>query len=240
MLGRGGPRHGDVVDVDGAAVRLSVNPRARRISLRVDARAGVVVATAPSARGLGQALAFARTRTDWMASRLAARRQQTALRPGAVIPVRGRPTRLAAVPGPASARLVNGEVHAGGEGEAFERRVRRLLAAEALADLTARTAVHAAALGKAVPKVGVADARTRWGSCSPPRPGEAHGRIRYSWRLVLAPPTVLDYVAAHEVAHLAEPNHSPAFWAVTASLYGDVAAARQWLKLHGATLHAIG
>jgi predicted metal-dependent hydrolase len=85
----------------------------------------------------------------------------------------------------------------------------------------------------------VIDARTRWGSCSPPRAGAPHGRIRYSWRLVLAPPAVLDYVAAHEVAHLAEPNHSPAFWAVCADLYGDVAPARRWLKQNGAALHAV-
>jgi predicted metal-dependent hydrolase len=216
-----------------------VNPRARRISLRVDARAGLVVATAPSQRGLSQALAFARTRTTWMAQRLGAGRTATALEPGAVIPLRGRPVTLVAGPGASAARLEPGAIISGGEGEAFARRIRRLLRAEALRDLTTRTHAHALALGSPRPTVAVNDARTRWGSCSPPRGGEAHGRIRYAWRLVLAPPEVLDYVAAHEVAHLAEANHSAAFWAVAARLYGDVAPARRWLKQHGAALHAI-
>ena len=240
MFGRGAPKHGEVVELNGAPVRFSVNPRARRISLRVDARAGVVVATAPSARSLGQALAFAKTRTDWMTERLAMASERTALEPGATVPVRGRSTPLVAAIGRGAARLEDGVIRAGGEGEAFARRVGRLLRAEALADLSDRTAVHAAALGRPVPAVAVADARTRWGSCTPPRAGEPRGRIRYSWRLVLAPPWVLDYVAAHEVAHLAEPNHSPAFWAVTGALYGDVARARRWLNLHGSALHRVG
>lgn len=240
MFGRARrPQPGDVVDVAGAPVRLAVNPRARRISLRLDAR-GAVVATAPSARALAQAEAFARSRAGWIAERLAARPAQSALKPGAVIPLRGRPVRLVAVPGRGAARLTGEAVAAGGDSDAFARRVRRLLRAEALADLQARTAVHAAALGLPSPAVAVADARTRWGSCTPPRGPGDRGRVRYSWRLVLAPPFVLDYVAAHEVAHLREANHGPAFWSLCARLYGDVAPARAWLKAHGAALHAVG
>ena len=227
-------KSGDVVDVGSASVRLAVNARARRIGLRIDA-AGQVVATAPSTRALPQALAFARARSGWIAERLTARPQAVALEPGSTIPVRGRPVRLVAEPGRRAARLEGETVVAGGEGDAFARRVLRLLRAEALADLRAATARHVAALGKPIPTVAVADARTRWGSCTPGR-----GTIRYSWRLILSPPPVLDYVAAHEVAHLAEANHSPAFWAVVARLYGDPKPARTWLKAHGAALHAVG
>lgn len=232
-------RTGDVLEVDGASVRLSVNPRARRVSLRLDATRREVVAVAPSARHLPAALAFARSRTAWISSCLSTTSARTPLLPGQIIPVRGRPVLLVGSGGRAAARLQGETVVAGGEGEAFERRVRRMLRAEALADVNTRTARHVAALGVAAPEVAVMDARTRWGSCTPGLAG-GRGRIRYSWRLVLAPPWVLDYVAAHEAAHLVEANHQPAFWAVCERLYGDVRPARAWLKANGARLHAIG
>ena len=99
--------------------------------------------------------------------------------------------------------------------------------------------MHCSALDCALPKVNLQDARTRWGSCRGAHPGRL-AAIRYNWRLVLGPPEVLDYVAAHECAHLIEANHGPRFWAVVHSLYGDPAAARAWLKAHGARLHAVG
>jgi len=93
--------------------------------------------------------------------------------------------------------------------------------------------------------VSIMDARARWGSCKPPRAagfGAAAevGRIRYSWRLILSPFEVMDYVAAHECAHLIEANHSPAFWAVVRGLIGDERPQRAWLKANGAALHAFG
>ena len=227
-------KSGDVVDVGPARVRLAVNARARRIGLRIAAD-GEVVATAPSARSLPQALAFARDRSSWITERLKARPAGATLEPGAIIPLRGAPTRLEVAPGRGAARLEPGGIVSGGEGETYARRVLRLLQAEARADLAAATARYAAALGRPAPKLSLTDARTRWGSCSP-----ARGAVRYSWRLVLAPPAVLDYVAAHEVAHLVEANHSPRFWAVVTRLYGDPRAARAWLKADGAALHAVG
>ena len=121
----------------------------------------------------------------------------------------------------------------------------RALKAEARRILTERTEVHARAVGRPMPAVAITDPRARWGSCTPPRTrgfGAAAevGRIRYSWRLVLAPPAVLDYVAAHECAHLVEANHSRKFWAVVHSINGDHRPHRDWLKAHGARLHAFG
>ena len=227
-------KSGDLVDVGPAQVRLAVNPRARRIGLRIAAD-GAVVATAPSARSLPRALAFARERASWIAERLDARPAGVPFAPGPVVPVRGRPTLLRAERGRRAARLEAGELVAGGEGEAFARRILAWLKREALADLKSATARHAAALGRPAPAVRLTDARTRWGSCTP-----ATASIRYSWRLVLGPPEVLDYVAAHEAAHLVEANHSPAFWAVVQRLYGDPAKARAWLRAQGAALHAVG
>ena len=168
-----------------------------------------------------------------------------AFHPGAVIEVGGEPCRLEraamrvrpavkAATVEEAARLI-----ACGEGEAFSRAVIRGLKAEALARLRGRTEAHCIALARPLPTVALQDARSRWGSCRAAGPA-GPSVIRYNWRLVLAPPEVLDYVAAHECAHLLEANHGPRFWAVVRRLYGDPSAARAWLKAHGAGLQAMG
>jgi predicted metal-dependent hydrolase len=240
---------GDRIDVDGASVRLSVSRRARRISLRLDAARGEVVAIAPNPRRLAEAAAFAGQRSGWIAARLAGLPKAAPFAPGAVIEVAGEPCRLVRAPGrphwrPAADGAAR-ELAAAGEGEAFSRAVLRMLKAEARRVLLERTEIHARALKQPMPVVSLTDARGRWGSCSPPRSrgfgaGVEVGRIRYSWRLILAPPEVLDYVCGHECAHLIEANHSPAFWAVSRALVGDERPHRAWLRAHGARLHAVG
>ena len=236
---------GDVVEINGWPVRLRVHARARRVSLRLDTARREVVATAPDLRRLPDALAFARSRAVWIAERLDALPDVVAFAPGQIISVGGAPCRLERAAMRIPARLIPARdaeparLLAYGEGPAFARAVVRALKAEALGVLTARTAVHAAALGAPMPGVAVMDARARWGSCTPAH-GGAGARIRYVWRLILAPASVLDYVAAHECAHLVEANHGPRFWAAVARLYGDPAPARAWLKHHGARLHGMG
>ena len=224
---------GDVVEVGPALVRLRVNPRARRLTLSVSG--GQVTATAPSARRLREVLEFARTRSDWIARQVAAAPPAQPFVPGARVPLRGELLELRAVEGRGTARITGGAIVSGGEGEAFSRRVTNLMKREALADFRARTAVHAAALGKPAPQVSVFDAGGRWGSCTP-----ARRAVRYSWRVVTAPPWVLDYLSAHETAHLVEPNHSPKFWALVTRLHGDPARARAWFRTHGPALQALG
>jgi predicted metal-dependent hydrolase len=223
----------------GGALRLSVNPRARRLSIRIDARAGEAVAVAPSERRLGEVVAFARTKAGWIAERLAARAEILAFAPGAEVSWQGRPLRLEATGGAGAARLVEtaeGPVlRSGGEGEAFSRRIENWFRRAARDVLVERTEVHLKALGQKPVKVSIVDTRSRWGSCSP------HNRsIRYSWRVIMAPPAVADYLAAHEVAHLVHADHSPAYWAVVARLVGDHRPHRRWLREHGAALHAVG
>jgi len=224
-----------LIEVGGRPVRLRVNKRARKLTLRVNGATGEVTVTAPSARRLPEAADFARRRAAWIAEKVAELPETSPFRPGSTIPLRGEPVRLEAVPGSGAARLRDGVVVSGGEGEAYSRRVLNLLRREALADFRERTAVHAARLGVPVPKISLVDPRGRWGSCSPHR-----AAIRYSWRLICAPPFVLDYLAAHETAHLVEANHSPRFWAQVARAYGDPSAARAWLRDHGPALHALG
>ena len=234
---------GDRLDVAGSAVRLKVNPRARRVSLRLDRTRREIVATAPSPRRLPEAAAFARERAGWIAERLAELPQTAPLSPGQLIEVFGRPVRLEAGGGRARwIEPVDGStprIVAMGEGEGFARAVILVIRKRAAEVLTERTAHYAGRLGAPMPKVSVADARSRWGSCKP-GPGGTPGVIRYSWRLALAPFEVADYVAAHECAHLRELNHGPRFWAHVRDLVGDERRHRAWLRAEGARLHAFG
>ena len=226
-------------DALGVPVRLSVNPRARRLSIRIDGRAGEAVLVAPSERRLADAVAFARTRASWMRDRLAERPQGSPLEPGATIPLFGQDTRLIAAGGAGAARLIDASdgpiIQSGGEGEAFARRVENLLKRLARQVLVERTEHHLRTLGQRSVKVSIADTKSRWGSCSP------HNRsIRYSWRVIMAPPAVADYLAAHEVAHLVHADHSPAYWSVVQTLVGDHRPFRKWLRENGPALHAVG
>ncbi len=234
---------GDRLEVAGAAVTLRVNRRARRVSLRLDRTRREIVATAPSQRRLSEAAAFARERAHWIADRMAELPAATPIHPGMMLSVFGEPVRLEA--GSGRARWIaaaDGEparIAAMGEGEGFARAVLLILKRRAHAVLTERTETYAAMLGQATPKVTVADAKGRWGSCRPGLRGQP-ASIRYSWRLALAPFAVADYVAAHECAHLLELNHGPRFWAHVAALVGDPKAHRAWLREEGPRLHAFG
>jgi hypothetical protein len=167
----------------------------------------------------------------------------TPVHPGMVLTVFGEPVRLEAGAGRAKwLPAANGEparIAAMGEGEGYARAVILMLKKRAMAVLGERTEVYAAMLGVGPPRVTVADAKGRWGSCRPGVCGQA-ASIRYSWRLALAPYEVADYVAAHECAHLLELNHGPRFWAHVRALVGDPKSHRAWLRAEGARLHAFG
>jgi hypothetical protein len=121
-----------------------------------------------------------------------------------------------------------------GEAAHVNRRVSDFFKREAERDLQAASRRYAAKLGVAVKRISVRDQSSRWGSCS------NTGVLSFSWRLILAPPFVLDYLAAHEVAHLVELNHSPRFWRLVGRLYQDADRAKVWLDVHGTDLHRYG
>ena len=214
--------------LDGARVEVAsrVSARARRITLRVGAADGRVTLTRPRGVPEAEALAFAAERGAWLRDRLAARPEAVPVVPGAAIPVEGWPVRVVAA---ASAALAAGEmrVPADRPGPAAERLLRGL-AAERLGPLCA---AHAGVLGRGVARIALRDTRGRWGSCT------HEGRLMFSWRLAMAPPEVLAYVAAHEAAHLAHMDHSPAFWAAVARLMPGFESPRRWLRDEGADLH---
>jgi predicted metal-dependent hydrolase len=236
---------GDLVEINGRPVRLKVHASARRVSLRLDSAKREVVATAPSLRRLPDALAFAQSRSVWIAERLDALPNPHVFRPGDSITLAGAPCRLERAAMRIAPRVIPARedevarLLAYGEGLVYARAVERGLKAEALKVLKARTMVHAAALAQPDPSVAVMDARARWGSCMPAH-GGAGARIRYVWRLIMAPPFVLDYVAAHECAHLVEANHGPRFWALVRQVCGSEKPSRDWLRRHGARLHGFG
>lgn len=224
---------------NGHTLRLSVNKRARRLSIRIDTRSREAVVVAPSASALAQGVAFAQTKAEWIGEKLDQAVEGQPFKPGMTVGLLGRTIRLEGAAGVGAARLIDlpdGPVlRAGGEGDAYSRRIENWFRKQARLFLLERTEHYLKALGQAPVRVSIVDTRSRWGSCSP------HNRsIRYSWRVVMAPERVADYLAAHEVAHLVRADHSPEYWAVVEGLIGDHKPMRQWLKHHGAQLHAIG
>jgi len=216
-------------------VALKVSAAARRLTLRLDPLRDRVVVTRPKGVPAREALAFARAQTAWVATRLDALAPRVPFAPGQEIPVLGTPHRIEAAPGTRrGVWMADGRIHVSGAPEFTARRVRDFLVKTARHELTARSHDLAARLGRRPARVAVRDTRSRWGSCT------STGHLSFSWRLILAPVPVLQYVVAHEVAHLVELNHSPRFWAVVRDLVGETRAERDWLKTHGSRLHRFG
>lgn len=212
---------------------------AKRITLRVSSATGRVLLTLPARTAIETARAFAEAQRGWIAARLAALPDRLAFVDGTTVPIRGVPHLIRHEPGRGTTRT--GRAPDGtllllvpGDPAALPGRVRRHLAAEAGRDLRSATERYATRLGLAARRVTIRDTRSRWGSCS------STGALSFSWRLVLAPPDVLDYLAAHEVAHLRELNHSDRFWSLLRELCPGTDAAERWLKRHGAGLHRYG
>lgn len=220
----------------GVPVAIRVSARARRLSLRVDATARGVELVLPQRCPADTAIGFVARHRGWIAARAAAMPPPLRLCDGATVPVFGVPHRIrrvVAVDAPPVA-IADGEIRVRGDPAHLPRRVIDHLKALARRDFGERARTLAARLGKSVARVGVRDPKSRWGSCS------SKGTLSFSWRLVLAPEPVIQYVVAHEVAHLVEMNHSPRFWRVVASLVPDAAAPRAWLRRHRAELMSVG
>jgi predicted metal-dependent hydrolase len=230
------------IDFDGEVhlVRLRRHRQARRYTLRIHSATREVVLTMPPRGSLKQAREFAHKHGGWIAARLKRLPQAAPFTHGAVLPLRGVDHRIAHKRGARGTVWVE----TGADGESLlcvagtephvPRRVRDFLKREANRDLEAASRLAAQALGVAIKRVSVRDQSSRWGSCS------TTGLLSYSWRLILAPPFVLEYLAAHEVAHLVEMNHSARFWRLVERICPHVTRAKSWLDAHGADLHRFG
>ncbi len=219
-----------------ARVRIRVSARARRIALRIDAAERKVELVLPAGVPPSHGLRFLAAKQGWIAARLAALPKPVRFAEGVIVPVFGIPHRIRREDDPAALPVMirGGEIRVRGDPAHLERRVRDHLVAMARVEFAARARPLAARIDRKLARVGVRDTKSRWGSCS------GRGNLSFSWRLVFAPEPVIDYVVAHEVAHLAEMNHGPRFWRLVESLSPDSAAARAWLKRHRSRLLSYG
>ncbi|MGL5010347.1 MAG: M48 family metallopeptidase [Paracoccaceae bacterium] len=204
-------------------ITLRRSARSRRFSLRVSRVDGRVTLTLPVRAREAEAMAFAVTQEGWLRRAIAGLPVVAQVTFGTVLPVEGRMLRV--VPGAGRVvRVVEDRLEVPGDAAQVGRRVAAFLKTLARNRLAVASDRYAGLLGRRVARLTLRDPRSRWGSCT------ADGALMYSWRLAMAPPEVLDYVAAHEVAHLVEMNHSADFWAVVTRLRPDWKIQRDWLR----------
>jgi predicted metal-dependent hydrolase len=218
-----------------ARVEWRRNSRARRVSLRIDPSGGSVVVTLPTRATRKAGMALLMGHADWVSDRLAALPEAIPFIDGAMVPICGVPHRIRHAPAArGGAFLLDQELHVTGAPEFLARRVRDFLRREALHRLSALTMAKSGLIGVTPKRVSVKDTTSRWGSCAPDK------ALALSWRLLMAPAFVQDYVVAHEVAHLRHMNHGPKFWSLVDQLTPHTKIAIPWLRAEGARLLRIG
>lgn len=211
-------------------ILLRRSGRARRISLRISQLDGRVTLTLPNGVPESEAFSFARQKESWIRSHLERREDDVPVALGSEIPVQG--VNHLVVQGQGRRVVMeDGMIMVPGPVERIGARLKGHFKQMARVRLVGASDEYATRLGKSYDRISIRDTRSRWGSCS------NNGTLMYSWRLIMAPDVVLDYVAAHEVAHLAEMNHSPAYWEGVERIFGDYRPARRWLKNEGNMLH---
>jgi predicted metal-dependent hydrolase len=228
------------LDVGSRVMPLTIreNSRATRITLRIEPGGRALNLTVPVGLKTYEIDDFLMRHEGWLQSKLAKFSVENPIRPGGRISIRGVAHRIehtGSLRGVTEALIVDGEpvLRVSGLEDHMGRRIATFLKKEARRDLEMLARRHAASIHKPIASVSMKDTRSRWGSCS------WDGNLSFSWRIVMAPPLVVDYLAAHEVAHLREMNHGPKFWALCKQLCPHMEEARRWLKLHGSQLHAI-
>lgn len=228
----------ELLKIDGKSIEITLrtNPRARRFIVKVDPSTGEVSVVAPNTRSLDRALDFARKEKEWIAGRLATIPEPVHLNLGAAVMFRGVDYVIRTGEGRRTPVWIDRDamrptLRVGGSPEHVSRRVLDWLKREARRKIDERASWYAEQLGVRPRRITIRDTSSRWGSCSSAR------SLSFSWRLILAPPAVLDYVVAHEVAHLRELNHKPRFWRLVESLGPQIDESQAWLSEHGALLH---
>ena len=222
------------------SIRLRRHRRARRYTLRIHPSDREAILTMPPRGTLADAKEFAQRHGAWIAARLGGLPKAAPFSPGVSMPLRGIAHRIVHRVGERGTVWVetrdSGDkvLCVAGDLEHVERRVRDFIKREARRELEKAVAYYASELGVRVKRLTIRDQSSRWGSCT------SAGSLSFSWRLILAPPYVLDYLAAHEVAHLVEMNHSARFWRVVARVCPHTERAKKWLDVHGNDLHRYG
>jgi predicted metal-dependent hydrolase len=218
-------------------ITLKRNSRARRMTLRMDKLPDTAVMTIPRRAALSEAKSFAERSGPWIAKQLARQVEFNDIRHGVAISLRGRPHNIAASGKARGVVRYDAEmavIELPGAPEHLPRRLTDWLKQQARQDLKRACDSYASAMAISYTSISVRDQKSRWGSCA------SNGALSFSWRLVMAPDFVLDYVAAHEVAHLRELNHGAKFWRLVLKHCPHTKKAKDWLKANGRLLHAIG
>ncbi|MGZ5826992.1 MAG: M48 family metallopeptidase [Xanthobacteraceae bacterium] len=220
-------------------VRVKRHRQARRFTLRVLTTTREVQLTIPPRGSLKEAKSFAEKNGEWIAARLRHIPAAAPFKHGELVPLRGTMYRIchrSGVRGTVWVENGAGEnlLCVAGEAPHVHRRISDYLKREAKRDLTQASRRYADEIGGSFASLSVRDQSSRWGSCS------STGALSFSWRLILAPPFVLDYLAAHEIAHLVEMNHSRRFWRILTGVCPAADRAKAWLDAHGSGLHRYG
>lgn len=216
-------------------LKLRRHPRAKHLKLRFEARSGAALLTLPPGIPIRKALQFANRHHGWLCDQYAASPDITPLRAGETIPFQGRRVKIFHVPETAATiDFKDGMLKVGGPEAGFETRLQNWLEKQAGIALKNAVDICQPHLGVRPHTLTVRDTRSRWGSCS------TRKNLSFSWRLIMAPPDILHYVVAHEMAHLVEMNHSPAFWKIVKKMSPDWKISRRWLKSEGNGLMLIG
>ena len=228
-----------LLEIDGTPVALTFrrHTRARRLIIRPARDGKSFIVTLPLRASLSEALDFARRSRQWIAQRLTATPKSVPFSAGAAIMLRGTQHIIVHRPQVRGSVWCSGEdtsINVAGDAAHLARRLRDWLKLQAKQDLTAASSRYAQAMEVKFRRISLRDQSSRWGSCS------AQGTLSYSWRLVLAPPFVLDYVAVHEVAHLKHMNHGRHYWRLVLTHCPHAQQAQHWLRRHGAELHRYG
>lgn len=213
-------------------IRVKASARARRMALRVDARAGDVVLTWPHGASERSALRFIEEHKNWIETHRQKIPKRQSFASGDTVSIYGETCTIVRKEGRGVTRLEGRNLIVHGRPEHLPRRLRDFLKATARQIFEDKAAQKMELIGRSLSSIRVIDPRARWGSCN------HKGEMMFSWRLILTPPHVLDYVVAHEVAHCIHMNHSKKFWALCASLTEDATGARRWLKKNGAAVMA--
>lgn len=228
------------LDLAGRLMPLTIrkHDRATRITLRIEPGGRALKMTVPHGVPSREINAFLDRHHGWLITKLSKFSVDAKLVDGSEILLRGVPHQIehsGSLRGITEALFLDGEriLRVSGAPEHAGRRIATFLKKEAKADLERLVKLHAGSIRANVASITMKDTRSRWGSCS------AEGNLSFSWRIVMAPPMVIDYLAAHEVAHLKEMNHGPRFWALCKKLCPHMEEAKAWLKRHGSQLHAI-
>lgn len=219
-------------------LRIVENDRARRLTLRIDAGGRGLRVTVPPGLARGEVERFLNRHQGWLEQRLAKVPDQPQVRPGIKIPIRGVPHLIVHEAGTRGtvrqSQDENGPtllVH--GDAAHLPRRIADFLKREAKRDIEALVAKHCEAAGRRAKAIRFRDTTSRWGSCT------SDGTLSFSWRIMMAPTPVINYLVAHEVAHLREMNHGPQFWQLCEELCPDTDRCKAWLKRNGGALQTI-